>query len=154
MSCLSPAPTCFSHFFLLNDFSPLSRSLEKANMGLSCPHRISQALLVKMAFYYLYLFFLCVSVCFMNFYFISVHKNSFAQTESAKWITYLVFNMWHQLTYQFSLILPPVMEVEFLQLVHGSETYQNKWAGGHCRAQTWDLWILSLMQRASSVIQV
>ena len=28
--CLSPAPACFSHFFLLNDFSPLSRSLEQA----------------------------------------------------------------------------------------------------------------------------
>ena len=29
--CLSPAPAHFSHFFLLNDFSPLSRSLEQAN---------------------------------------------------------------------------------------------------------------------------
>ena len=28
---LSPAPARFSHFFLLNDFSPLSRSLERAN---------------------------------------------------------------------------------------------------------------------------
>ena len=28
---LSPAPARFSHFFLLNDFSPLSRSLEQAN---------------------------------------------------------------------------------------------------------------------------
>ena len=28
--CLSPAPARFSHFFLLNDFSPLSRSLEQA----------------------------------------------------------------------------------------------------------------------------
>ena len=27
---LSPAPARFSHFFLLNDFSPLSRSLEQA----------------------------------------------------------------------------------------------------------------------------
>ena len=30
--CLSPAPTRFSHFFLLNDFSPLSRSLEQAKL--------------------------------------------------------------------------------------------------------------------------
>ena len=28
--CLSPTPARFSHFFLLNDFSPLSRSLEQA----------------------------------------------------------------------------------------------------------------------------
>ena len=28
--CLSPAPARFSHFFLLNDSSPLSRSLEQA----------------------------------------------------------------------------------------------------------------------------
>ena len=28
--CLSAAPARFSHFFLLNDFSPLSRSLEQA----------------------------------------------------------------------------------------------------------------------------
>ena len=28
--CLSPARVCFSHFFLLNDFSPLSWSLEQA----------------------------------------------------------------------------------------------------------------------------
>ena len=30
---LSPAPARFSHFFLLNDFSPLSRSLEQATMS-------------------------------------------------------------------------------------------------------------------------
>ena len=30
--CLSPAPVRFSHFFLLNDFSPLSRSLEQAKL--------------------------------------------------------------------------------------------------------------------------
>ena len=30
LACLSPAPARFSHFFLLTDFSPLSRSLEQA----------------------------------------------------------------------------------------------------------------------------
>ena len=30
-TCLSPAPTRFSHFLLLNDFPPSSRSLEQAN---------------------------------------------------------------------------------------------------------------------------
>ena len=30
--CLSPAPARFSHFFLLNDFSPISRCLEQANL--------------------------------------------------------------------------------------------------------------------------
>ena len=29
---LSPAPARFSHFFLLNDFSSLSRSLEQATL--------------------------------------------------------------------------------------------------------------------------
>ena len=30
--CLSPAPARFSHFLLLNDFPPPSRSLEQANL--------------------------------------------------------------------------------------------------------------------------
>ena len=32
--CLSPVSARFSHFFLLNDFSPLSGSLEQANIFL------------------------------------------------------------------------------------------------------------------------
>ena len=32
--CLSPAPARFSHVFLLNDFSPLSQSLEQAKTKL------------------------------------------------------------------------------------------------------------------------
>ena len=34
--CLSPAPARFSHFFLLNDFSPLSQSLEQATPYATC----------------------------------------------------------------------------------------------------------------------
>ena len=39
--CLSPAPARFSHFFLLNDFSTLSRSLEQARMKCANLFRVS-----------------------------------------------------------------------------------------------------------------
>ena len=87
--CLSPAPVRFSHFFLLNDFSPLSRSLEQAKLDF--------VFLTKMLEY----FGCCPSllnwVSYKCFY--SKKKKPFAK----KWLDEWLFNIQFEVRQGFPL---------------------------------------------------